>query len=252
MKKYIFIIITLMTFAGCAKEPEKRDMPWISTAEKLSDTLSIYINRINNVYPPKKDEFVFVIFTRHNALVYKYFSSYDDKEYVQARREWLSSLLDNGLNQYGYKGLASRYSDFLYAGIAEGAKIYADRVLWGREPGEDLGDMFSIPYYYNNLIASYPDFSVLYAPGDEYPKTFREFTSNRIALTYTQGPQVCLTFAEIPPEEFDSFTLTVEIPVDVEYYKDYPPEVYEKHPYLKPPGRRILKGSRKIEFDTSK
>ena len=241
-----------MTFAGCAKEPEKRDMPWISTAEKLSDTLSIHINRINNVYPPKKDEFVFVIFTRNNTLVRKYFSTYDDKEYVQARAEWLSSLLDNGLNQYGYKGLASRYSDFLYAGIAEGAKIYADRVLWGREPGEDLGDMFSIPYYYNDLIATYPDFSVLYAPGDEYPKTFREFTSNRIALTYTQGPQVCLTFAEIPPEEFDSFTLTVEIPVDVEYYKDYPPEIYEKHPYLKPPGRRILKGSRKIEFDTSK
>ena len=251
MKKYIFIIITLMTFAGCTKEPEKRDMPWISTAEKLSDTLSIHINRINNVYPPKKDEFVFVIFTRNNTLVRKYFSTYDDKEYVQARAEWLSSLLDNGLNQYGYKGLASRYSDFLYAGIAEGAKIYADRVLWGREPGEDLGDMFSIPYYYNNLIATYPDFSVLYAPGDVYPKTFRELTSNRIALTYTQGPQVCLTFAEIPPEEFDSFTLTVEIPVDVEYYKDYPPEIYEKHPYLKPPGRRILKGSRKIEFDTS-
>jgi hypothetical protein len=251
MKKYIFIIITLMTFAGCAKEPEKRDMPWISTAEKLSDTLSIHINRINNVYPPKKDEFVFVIFTRNNTLVRKYFSTYDDKEYVQARAEWLSSLLDNGLNQYGYKGLASRYSDFLYAGIAEGAKIYADRVLWGREPGEDLGDMFSIPYYYNDLIATYPDFSVLYAPGDEYPKTFREFTSNRIALTYTQGPQVFLTFAEIPPEEFDSFTLTVEIPVDVEYYKDYPPEIYEKHPYLKPPGRRILKGSRKIEFETS-
>jgi hypothetical protein len=250
MKKYILIITALLLFAGCAKEPEWRYLPWINTAEKLADTLSIYINRINNVYPPKKDKFIFCILTKLNTQVYQYFS-YDDIEYTQAKREWLLSLLDNGLNQYGFNTRANSYRGFTYAGIAEGAKIYADRVLWGREPGEDLGDMFSIPYYYNDLIATYPDFSVLYAPGDEYPKTFREFTSNRIALTYTQGPQVCLTFAEIPPEEFDSFTLTVEIPVDVEYYKDYPPEIYEKHPYLKPPGRRILKGSRKIEFETS-
>ena len=265
MKRFILILaMCLPVLTGCTKSNNdgSEEMPYfgwgLRTAEKLSDRLSVGAEPLpdpegnwSSDFVLTKDDFVINIRVHFDAKAWapSYISGSEDHK---KRREWSRALYENGV--------ASECRDtckhnvphtFVYAGIAEGAKIYADRVLWGREPGEDLGDMFVIPFDRadNRLIVTYPEFHMLYGWDDKHPETFRELTSNRIALN---NPTIAtITFAEIPPEEFDTVTFTVEIPVDVEYYEDYSPEMYELHPTLKPEGRRLLKGSVTVEFATA-
>ena len=244
MKQSISILFTLLLLLlGCSKQDESELFCSISSPEILSDTLAFIINK-----PSSKDNFILEVYTMRDFKSYNPFNDLTIED-LNAIIDWKRSLHSNGLKEYVVKGNHNQY--FTYAGIADGAKIYADKILWGRDAGEDLGDMFAIRWYYNDVIVSYPDFRVLYGPSDKHPETFREFTSQRIALNGIQACVTSLTFAEIPPEVLDTVTFTVEIPIDVEYFKDYPPEMYEQHPNLKPEGRRLLKGSTTVKFDTS-
>lgn len=252
MKKTLLALAVIILFVGCEKETVKLRTPGIGTAELLSDKLGFAL--LNDGYTDRiqtKESFEMTVLTCHESEIYanNYFGDRSEAE-LQAKSEWIESLKTNGLNQYRYSYYDNPYRSFYYAGILEGSKIYADTVLWGRAPGEDLGDMFAISFrYFNDLVATYPDFYVLYGPGDEYPKTFRELTSNRIALNNIVI--AILSFAEIPPENFDTLTLTVEIPIEVDYFFDYPAELFDKYPVLKPEGRRLLKGSYTIKFYTT-
>lgn len=255
MKHYIKFLVSVLMISGCAdNDINNLDgciEPYISitTAEKLAEDLHFIVSPLkpdmsySSEFIPYKEDFMLEIFAQYDS--HAYHTSYmADSEELKAKFRWVSNLIDNGLVEY--KDKDHRFLNYIYAGISEGAKIYADKVIWGRDPGTDLGDMFAIPYYYTDVIVTYPDFSVLYGREDKHPDTFRELMSNRIALNHSNI--VSLTFAEIPPEEFDTVTFTVEIPVDVEYYEDYSLEMYELHPNLKPEGRRLLKGSVTIEF----
>ncbi|MBQ3612885.1 MAG: hypothetical protein II989_02210 [Bacteroidales bacterium] len=251
MKKILLFFASFILLTGCAEDDDKYYPPCgitMCTAEKLSEELFLYFETYgNSAFVPNKENFVLGVLTKSDP--YAYCTSYmsgSEEEY--ARTKWLYGFLNNGLREYGYNNSFNTYRDFTVAGIAEGSRIYADRVLWGREAGEDLGDMFSIPRYLNDVIVSYPDFHILYGCDDRYPSTFREFTSERIALNGIQSPVVFLAFKEIPSEDFDTLTLTVEIPVDIDYYEDYSPEMYELHPNLKPEGRRLLKGAGTFQF----
>ena len=255
MKRIILITALLpFIFASCTKNVDELNAdPWygisIDTAEDLTDELSIWISSVelgfsSSDFKPTKDNLRLDVLTSTDFYAYRPSWQVGSEEH-KARLEWKDSLYSNGLNKYFGR---NRYNSYTYAGVAEGARIYADRQLWGRKAGEDLGDMFSTPYWYNDIIVSYPEFNVLYGPEDKYPETFREYTSQRIALSNVFAT---LKFVETPPEELDSLTLTIEIPIDVEYYNNYTPEMYEKYPSLRPEGRRLLKGTRTIVFDNA-
>ena len=250
MKRCVLILLSLLVLlSGCQKNIEVSTPFYISTAERLSEVLAVDYLR-PSINGPKKEDFLLIVMTR-SLLNLNLPPDLHSQDELDGRKDWERNLQTNGLNQYC--DINYHYRHFTYAGIAEGATIYADRVLWGREAGEDLSDMFLIPRYFNHnpIIASYPDFSVLYTPEDKFPATFRDFTSKRVALNGIGQILVDLSFVEIPPEDFDTVTFTVEIPVDVEYFFDYAPEIYEQCPNLKPEGRRLLKGSRTVKFDTS-
>ncbi len=250
MKRCVLILLALLVLlSGCEKNIKVSSPFYISTAERLSEVLTVDYIR-SSINGPKKEDFELIVMTQSifNLNLPPDFYSQDELDALEA---WKLSLQTNGLKEYWNTDYSHR--NFTYAGIAEGTRIYADRVLWGREAGEDLSDMFLIPRYFNHnpIIASYPEFSVLYTPEDKFPATFRDFTSKRIALNGIGQILVDLSFVEIPPEDFDTVTFTVEIPVDIEYFFDYAPEIYEQHPMLKPEGRRLLKGSTTVKFDTS-
>lgn len=266
MKRFILILaMCLPVLTGCTKSNNdgSEEMPFfgwgLRTAESLSDRLTIWPQPFPDLegkwssdFVLTKDNFVIEIYVHFDAKAWEPSYIYGSEE-CKKRDEWSRTLRENGVASECRGDTCNHLTShaFVYAGIAEGAKIYADRVLWGREPGEDLGDMFVIPFDRsdNRLIVTYPEFHMLYGWDDKHPETFRELTSNRIALN---NPTIAtITFAEIPPEEFDTVTFTVEIPVDVEYYEDYSPEMYELHPTLKPEGRRLLKGSVTVEFATA-
>ena len=264
MKRIVLILtVCIPVLVGCTKTDNDENQGktfwgWgLRTAEKLTDQLNIRVFPLHigpeTVYytgfKPPKDDFVLDIFVTFDAKAWEPSYVWGSEEH-KAFQEWGLSLYENGVASECKDSTCAHLTthDFVYAGIAEGAKIYADRVLWGRKPGEDLADMFILPRFSNGnrLIVTYPEFHILYGWDDKHPETFRELTSNRIALS---NPCVAtVTFAEIPPEEFDTVTFTVEIPVDVEYYEDYSPEMYELHPTLKPEGRRLLKGSCTVNF----
>lgn len=255
--KMAVLPLMLMIIFSCAKGNNAQvdgcieDGIGIETAETLSDSLVLLVTNLDpettyySDFQPPKDDFLLKIYAdRDNNAYHETYSSPMDSEKTKARLEWSSMLRRNGLIEY--EDQDTRFLHYYFAGIVEGSKIYADKMLWGREAGEDLGDMFAIPFYYTDVIVTYPEFYILYGREDKHPETFREFFSDTTALC---SPVITvLTFAEIPPEEFDTVTFTVEIPVDVEYYEDYSPEMYEMHPTLKPEGRRLLKGSVTVNF----
>lgn len=265
MKRILLILtICLPVLTGCTKNNHDGSdgVPYfgwaLRTAEGLSERLGVGISPLHldpekgrtSDFQPTKENFLLDIYVTFDVNAWE--PSYDSgSKEEKAFREWGHALCENGVaNECRDTCKHLTPHAFVYAGIAEGAKIYADRVLWGRESGEDLGDMFEMYYKVGNrMVVTYPEFHLLYGWDDKHPETFRELTSNRIALA---NPCIAsVTFAEIPPEEFDTVTFTVEIPVDVEYYEDYSPEMYEQHPTLKPEGRRLLKGSVTVEFATA-
>ena len=249
MKRCVFILLSLLVLlSGCDKNDDVA-RPRVISAESLSDELTLLVEKYgNSKFVPKKDDFRLSISTKEDTKAYQP-TYYVGSEEWRAYNEWAYSFIDNGLLT-AYQESVTK-STFTYAGISDGARIYADKILWGRDAGEDLGDMFAIAFYFNDIIATYPEFYVLYGPFDKHPETFRELTSSRIALNSIGGCVAYLKFAETPPEVLNTVTFTVEIPIDVKYYTDYPPEMYEQHPNLKPEGRRLLKGSTTVKFDTS-
>lgn len=251
MKRFALILLPIVgMLSSCEKNNDVDSITGTSglqTAERLSDVLvghvCTYFNE-SGEFVLNKENLALAFFTTWDNDAY--YTSYDSgTDEWRNFYDWSRSLLGKGV--FDYVDESCNNHSYVYAGISEGARIYADKVLWGRAAGEDLGDMFAIPHYHNDVIVSYPDFEVLYGHGDKLPETFREFTSESIALNSIGTSVVCLSFLEVPQEELDTVTFTIEIPVDVKYYESYPQEIYKTY-NLKPEGIRLLKGSVKVKF----
>jgi len=151
-------------------------------------------------------------------------------------------------------GIGAAYT---YAGIREGARIYADVPLFGREEGASLNDKFIVKPYSNAtcIIASYPDFNILYNGYEEkLPTDFDEvFKEGTAIFSYTNRGFV-FSFKEIPEERYDAIRFTIEIPVEGEYFQlifygcDYPDSYYNTGRALRN-NDRVLKGSFTMHFE---
>ena len=240
MKHFALIYCTaLILLSACStKTGGVRQLVGIDTAEYLSDELSIKVVNDSGNYSKKILEVCTV--RDPNAHHVSYYSNSSE---LEAYNRWISDLLSNGLSDINH----THPHLYLYAGISKGAKVHADKDLYGRAAGSDIGDLLTIPYYRNDIIVQYPDFHILYGHDDQLPKTFRELTSNSIALSWIESPIVILELPETDMESNEEVTITFEIPVNVEYYESYPPEIYESGK-LRPEGIRTLKGSVKIIF----
>ena len=250
MKKifYLFVIAVLF-LSGCSTKSQISpimEIPGVGiyTAEELSDNLGLWCE-VWDIYSGKE-----TVLTKENLVLNilpsakdgKSFNSYykDQDAFYLWHRDLLSEIIEVSTNNYP--------QEYLYAGICSGARIYADKVIFGREPGEDLGDLFKPLFsrlHTYHYIAGYPEYNLLYDIKESQPKTFREFMDCFPALG-TYG-FLCLTFLKTPEEDLQTVTVSIELPVEYQYYKEYTEAEY-KELGIPPPGQRILKGDITIEF----
>lgn len=235
MKSHIAIfVVLLLSLISCVDKGEEVYVRFgLQTAERLSEDLIVEV-----AYGKEYFGRALIVCTDRDESAY-YTSYYSGTKELQDFSDWQNSLMNNVL-QNCMSSICQHF--YLYAGVQEGASIYADKEFCGRPAGEDLGDLFKIPYYHDNLIIRYPDFQIMYNHGDKYPQTFRELMDNNIVLTAYKQPFVILSLSNFEEESLAGINLTIKIPVMVEYYEDYAQETY-KEKNLKPEGLRILKGS---------
>lgn len=256
--KLISVIVIVSTLAGCTREEAVHGKLSLVTAERLSSELDLYAVVVsdNGVTSSSgnvltKSNMALEIYTNNDIDAYRtsYVSGSDEQK---AFLGWLSDVLKDYISAFPTSD-SMHYHGYTYAGFRSGASIYADKTIWGREAGEDLSDKFIISQYPSSydVLPSYPDFQILYGHDDEKPSTFKELTSLPLALPVIDSPLVTLRFLDIPEEELEQVTLSVEIPISAEYYEDYPLEMYETH-NLYPEGDRLLKGTVTIDFGSDK
>lgn len=150
------------------------------------------------------------------------------------------------------------YLEYFYAGVKQGARIYADREVFGRPAGTNLGEFFDYASYFGRpsyrgmlyatvALAHYPDGKVLAVYRDlDSPLTFNDIFREDAMLERNSFLKL-----NVPADEsMDGATLTVEIPVEGELFLkavfglDYDPwsdpSLYERS--------HTLKGSIKIHL----
>lgn len=250
MKRLSILVIIIISFlSGCSnklplKGVTERPHVGICTVENLSDSLELWCevwdSSAGNETNLTKDNLIICILpsAKDNKTFTSYYDSQDD--FYNWHRNLLSEIIEANTSYL--------VQEYLYAGVGSGARICADKVIFGREPGVDLGDMFKpqfsrfLTYHY---VASYPEYNLLYDLKVHQPETFREFMNCSPSLG-TYG-FLCLKFTNVPQEELQTITFSVELPVEYQYYKKYEELDYNEQGIL-PPGQRILKGSITVEF----
>lgn len=103
------------------------------------------------------------------------------RQFQHEKGQRITDIISSALDQ----GKRASYPRYTYAGIREGACIYADVPLFGREAGEPLNDKFIVESYSPQtwIRVSYPEFDIL-ANGyeEELPTDFDEVYKEGTAL----------------------------------------------------------------------
>ena len=100
--------------------------------------------------------------------------------------------------------------------------ITCDKVLFGKEPGEDLSQYFSVKSRTNCLPVGIENPKLLYDFGDEIPT---EWSKLFVDGSWLQ-PEYRLVFAEQPGEKYEEITLSVSFPMIIENYRNIAVDKY--------------------------
>ncbi len=255
--KLITVVLIVFTLSGCSRVMDEPKLS-LATAERLSSELDLYAVVVsdNGVTSSSgnvltKSNMAINILTNNDIDAYRtsYVSGSDEQKTFWG---WVSDVLKDYISEFPTSE-SMHYHGYTYAGFRSGSTIYADKMIWGREAGEDLSDKFIIFQYPSSydILPTYPDFRILYGHGDEKPSTFKELTSLPLALPMVGTCLATLSFSDIPDEDLDQITFYVEIPISADYYEDYPAEMYETQ-NLYPEGDRLLKGAVTIDFGSDR
>ena len=267
MKKSI-IILSFLAVLSCesskiddSSKVEPMQNIQIGSAEYLSDTLwienHVYMDGYNvflEGYDPRstkikdgeeilsKENLLIVISTiSHNESKLSRSESIVSYEKIRAKAQHIYDKYEYPKSQYNFY--------YCHAGLKAGTRIYADKVLFGREPGSNLSDKFKLfkyPMGYYHIL-SYPDWELIYDYNDKKPELFSEFAVEGVLMVNAGFSFAQLCFSEIPQEDFDEIKFTVEIPITTEYFADYPDEGYEGE-NLSHQEDRILKGEVEVKL----
>lgn len=271
-----FLLVFMTLFASSCSKHGRDDVNvkilfFLQASERISDELNIgasYRDTLENYFNPYSDT-VFTIYPKDGILSKENFILYiypqeirsDDGFTVSADRD--SALIENRRLFLKEKGqhIVKEINDnicfpepyphypgnqrYIYAGIRSGARIYADKTLFGREAGSNLNDYFIAIYSpLSMIVASYPDYRVLRgfkesaATADSFEKFFLEGRS-------LSGSMSHLTLNSIPDENYDEITFTIEIPI---YCEGWPRNACLLPPVTDSDRYRVLKGSVTLNF----
>ena len=142
---------------------------------------------------------------------------------------------------------------YVYAGIKQGASLTADKILFGIEPGGNLGEYMKVDLSDEQKIrVNYPDFDVVQNYyGFHNEVLFSNYFKEETALSLIP---YMLFFTTAPKECYDEITFSIEIPIKCDYFQkiisgiDYPEEYYEKG-LVDRNENRVLRGSVTVKFE---
>lgn len=268
---FLFLCFLLQVFVSCEEGTSNdgtftQNRATFFAGEEYSNKLLIiagdsikmlddWKNHRNSTYSPDEaEEYVVPSYENLTFMVYvvnsKVSFSVDSKD-----GDRYLAFMDN-LSRYIDKESPRRVQEYIYSGIKGGATVTADKTLFGREPGANLGDFFNIELTPDQMIvASYPDFRVLHNYSKQpQPIVFRELFTENTALSSSPYK---MFFTDLPKEHYKEITFSIRIPIETEYMKkiiyheDYPKEWYEKG-YLEQNENRVLTGIVKVFFTNNK
>ena len=271
MRKKKFAIVGLLLFTACTSEftsqltrlgenvpddfllnsPASNGIQFTG-AEEISNQLSVTcIGEDQLPHTPRSWEDIIISYgavLHKTVFVVDVPSTENDKyrAFIANKGKHVVSLIDSlEMQEWGYP-------NYIYAGIVEGAQIYADRPLFGRETGASLNEFFSVqPNSYFRV--TYPDYLVAeYRSPVEgrYRCSFDSFHAKGTALTFCN----LLMLDKRPSEQYEEITFTIEIPIECEYMQqivygeDYPESYYEQG-LVERNENRVLRGSVTVRFD---
>ena len=280
--KLLYMASILLLLLSCQKGvEEKKDaivLPhdYIFLAEHLMNDLHIGVQTVGRDWEPvpdttfwesatawsktpedslwhikKDDGRFFIVFTRTGNRE-PFGVEHGSEE--QKRYEEIMSELSEGIKNYLEQKQYEIRPEFFFAGIKDGARITADKKLFGRDTGSDLGDMFVLDIPPSSKIGvTYPDFRVFKDYNENSSSiTFSDFFLSGTALSFSYV--FYAYYAEQPSEEYNEVTFTIEIPIECEYMqqiiygKDYPEEYYEQG-LVERNENRVLRGSVTVRFE---
>lgn len=170
-----------------------------------------------------------------------------NKEYS----DFLTSIIRNAESN-GIFNAVTAYSRkhgmpyLLYGGISSEVIVRSDKVLFGEKPGTNLARYFDACKFSNHshYFFSYPDYDCLafYTYPSRVP--FPELYTVGVALLQTP---FCLSLNRIPSEQYDEFSLTIELPVVTESWMRFD-STYDSLgdpsiPLMTTEDNRLLKGT---------
>jgi|GEM_PF-4609015 len=196
---------------------------------------------------PKRFKDVFSVDSKGNGY----------KQYVEFQNEKcqpLAEIVNAALAQGKFAG----YPRYTYAGVREGAQIYANVPLFGRKAREPLNDKFAVMSYspLTWIRVSYPDFNIIFnGYEEELPTDFDEVFQAGTALFSYISDGFVFSFKDIPEERYKAITFSIEIPIEGEYFQllfngeDYPESYYTYEKRVLPNENRVLRGSVTVRFE---
>jgi hypothetical protein len=268
---FLLILLSLgipLAFMSCERETSSQSFPSHRRAvfvagEEISNELFIiagdsvqmnddWINHRKITFSPDETEFsvpsydnlAFIMYVIKTEVEFSLDSSDGGMDKYDAFLDNLSESID--------KERPRRIQEYFYAGIREGARVTADQVLFGKEPGDDLGGFFKMELFSEQkIVASYPDFGIVHNFFKQPRQIlFSDLFTEQTALS-SSPYRMC--FLNAPPEHYEEITFHFTIPIETEYMKkiiyneDYPENWYKEN-YLERNENRVLRGSVKIKF----
>ena len=279
-KNLIFAVCVCLCFAGCQINEESSVGVLLKScnirfAESLTNKLYVGVSTLgrneeavsdstlwqkatawssmpmDSIWHIEKDSWYSIVFIcQSNSDPFGVDYGSDEQKRFDDRISELSKEVQNYAEQKQYNIIPV----FYYAGVKEGARIIADKELFGRKAGSNLADLITLDIPNSSKIAvTYPDFHICKDYNIEAsPITFSDFFSKGRALSLSY--EFYATFAQLPPEDYEDVTFTIEIPIECEYMQqiifgeDYPESYYEEG-LVERNENRVLRGTVTIKFD---
>lgn len=256
----INVICAVFLWVACSKSDEQHDTekgyyrnslpyaaPPISPMDWVTDALGIRLyneagmgsemtyNHMEIVFSPE-------VLSPYTTEVYPTIFEFDldNPEYYSFLRNLQHVMMKDKLKPYYYG-----WPEVLYGGVSETICITANERLFGKDPGENLVEFFSVYRVRrgNHYTFNYPEFTLK----DVYDYGFAPVPLNTY---YSSGTVLlviatCIKMNSIPSEKYDSLELTIRIPVQTHTWAEYALDTEGKYVT---PDERMLSGSVTIDF----
>ena len=186
---------------------------------------------VNHQVPEQYDDTI-TVSSWHNAIFKLSFSEkidpqvhreyVEDKECKEAWNHFWVAKTRGMVDYFNERGSIWHGLTYWYMGALDGARVTADKILFERPAGTDIGDCFSyIPVEYeseDHVILSFPDFIPL--RDLEFPKDTITFSECFAAGNAITNPAAICAYDE-PKERYEYVTLTFTVPFEWSSFEDF-------------------------------